>query len=112
LDAYKALYKAVSLDAQATPDAVVGKDWATLEQEWHAWLNQWNVAFNGADATQWWDVFHRVRSGFEQLYDDPGSVSAEQYANLAAARVAVNRADLPSATALIDASGLVAGAAQ
>jgi hypothetical protein len=112
LDAYKALYKAVSLDAQATPEAVVGKDWATLEQEWHAWLNQWNVAFNGAEAAQWWDVFHRVRSGFEQLYADPGSVSAEQYANLAAARVAINRADLPSATALIDASGLVAGAAQ
>jgi hypothetical protein len=112
MDAYKALYKAVSLDAQATPDAAVGKDWATLEQEWHAWLNQWNVAFNGADAAQWWDVFHRVRSGFEQLYDDPDSVTAEQYADLAAARVAINRADLPSATALIDASGLVAGAAQ
>jgi hypothetical protein len=112
LDAYKAFYKAVSLDPQAAPDSIVGKNWAGLEQEWHAWLAQWNVGFNGVNAAQWWDVFRRVRAGFEQLYSDPGRVTPEQYASLAAARVAINRADLASAAASIDATGLVAGAAQ
>jgi hypothetical protein len=106
MDAYKDLY---ALDP---PEMVLDKDWDTLEAEWHAYLDQWaNNEVNGVGAYDWWRVAQAVADGFSRLYNDPESVSAEQYAALAQARIELNRGHLPEAIALVDQSNLAPGLA-
>jgi hypothetical protein len=102
MELYKRLY-----DLEPPEDALE-RDWATLEAEWHAWLDQWagNVV-NGVDGHQWWQAAGVVIQAFDRLYADPGSVSEQQYAQLATARVALNRGDIDTAVHLARASGLV-----
>jgi hypothetical protein len=105
--AYRRLY---TLDP---PSAVVGKDWQQLEAEWHAYLDQWagNV-INGVDGPAWWTAASQVIAGYARLYDDPSQVTAEQYASLVEARLALNRGDVALTQARLDASGLVVQTAQ
>jgi hypothetical protein len=105
--AYRRLY---TLDP---PDMIIGKDWATLEGEWHAYLEQ--VAdneINGTDGYEWWAAAQRVIDGYAVLYEDPSLVTPEQYAALVSARLALNRAELDLAIAQIEASGLAPQTAQ
>ena len=101
MEAYKRIY-----DGELPEDAM-GKTYAQLEQEWHAWLAPWaDKTVNGIDAETWWNTAQVVIQGFEILYSDPASVSQEQYAQLATARVALNKGELDNAIALMQASGL------
>lgn len=112
---YRNLYVAYMAQA-ASPERlaleVIGKDWAALEAEWRAWLGQWagNV-IGGVDGATWWSVFARIGDGYSRLYADPASVSAAQYSELTRSRLALNRGDLQTAVAAINASDLVTGAA-
>ncbi len=103
LPAYKSIY------AGELPDAVIGKSYQDLEQEWHAWLAEWadNALQNGVTAETWWGASDVVKQGFDTLYDDETSVTQQQYAMLATARVALNRGDVDTALSLMEASGLV-----
>ncbi len=106
MEAYKRIY-----DGEL-PDDAMGKSYNELEQEWHAWLSQWaDNTVNGITAESWWAAAQLVINGFEILYADPGSVSQEQYAQLATARVALNKGELDNAIALMQASGLNLGTA-
>jgi len=106
MEAYKRIY-----DGELPEDAM-GRSYVQLEQEWHGWLAQWadnNV--EGITAETWWGAAQVVIQGFEILYADPASVSQEQYAQLATARVALNKGELENAVALMEASGLAVGTA-
>lgn len=105
--AYKSIY------AGELPDDVIGKSYQQLEQEWHGWLSEWadNTLPNGVNAESWWGASDIVKQGFDRLYDDETTVSQEQYAQLATARVALNKGDVGVALALIQAGGLVGGTA-
>lgn len=106
MEAYKRIY-----DGELPEDAM-GRSYVQLEQEWHAWLAQWaDNSVNGIDAETWWGAAQVVIQGFEILYADPASVSQEQYAQLATARVALNKGELENAVALMQASGLAGGTA-
>ena len=85
------------------PDDVVGKSYQDLEQEWHAWLAAWadNSLPHGVNAESWWGVSDVVKQGFDRLYEDDTTVTQEQYALLATARVALNRGDIEIALALM-----------
>ena len=105
--AYRRLY---TLDP---PDMIIGKDWATLQDEWHAYLEQFaDNEINGTDGFEWWAVAQRVIDGYAVLYEDPSQITPEQYAALVSARLALNRAELETAVAYIDASGLAPQTAQ
>jgi hypothetical protein len=107
MPAYERLY------AQEAPEDVVGKTWDQIEAEWHTWLGQYaDATFNGVDGVAWWQAAQTIIGGYVTLYDDPDSVSQEQYAYLATSRLALNRADLPNALALAAASGLIVTTAQ
>ena len=101
--AYKSIY------AGELPDDVIGKSYQQLEQEWHGWLAEWadNALPNGVTAETWWGTSDIIKQGFETLYNDETSVNQEQYAMLATARVALNRGNVDTALALVEASGLV-----
>lgn len=106
MPAYKQMY------AAELPDDVIGKTWDQLEQEWHDWLAAWaDNTVNGVTAEMWWNTSAIVAQGFERLYADETTVTQEQYAQLATARVALNRGDIESALALMQASGLALGTA-
>lgn len=101
MEAFKRIY------GGELPDDAMGRTYEQLEQEWHAWLAEWaDKTVNGVTAEAWWDAAETVNRGFEVLYADPSSVSQEQYAQLATARVALNRGELENAIALMQASGL------
>jgi hypothetical protein len=106
-DAYRQMY---ALDP---PEMVVDRTWEQLEAEWHAYLDRWagNVV-NGVDAQQWWGAMSQVAEGFGTLYTDPAPVTAEQYTSLVQARLLVNKGDIESAQAALNASGLVHRTAQ
>ena len=103
LPAYKSIY------AGELPDDVIGKSYQQLEQEWHGWLAEWadKALPNGVTAETWWGASDVVKQGFDTLYDDETSVTQQQYAMLATARVALNRGDVVTALALMEDSGLV-----
>jgi hypothetical protein len=103
LPAYKSIY------AGELPDDVIGKSYQQLEQEWHGWLAEWadTTLPNGVTAETWWGASDVVKQGFETLYDDETSVTQQQYAMLATARVALNRGDVVTALTLMEQSGLV-----
>jgi hypothetical protein len=103
LPAYKSIY------AGELPDDVIGKSYLDLEQEWHGWLAEWadNALPNGVTAETWWGASDVVKQGFDTLYDDETSVTQQQYATLATARVALNRGDVITALTLMEQSGLV-----
>ncbi len=105
--AYKSIY------AGELPDDVIGKSYQQLEQEWHAWLAEWadNTLSNGVNAETWWGASDIVKQGFDRLYADETTVTQQQYAQLATARVALNRGDTDVALALMQESGLVLGTA-
>lgn len=106
MPAYKQIYDGV------LPDDVIGKTWDQLEQEWQSWLAGWaDKTVNGVTAEMWWNASAIVAQGFERLYADETTVSQEQYAQLATARVALNRGDIEAALALMQASGLASGTA-
>ena len=87
----------------------MGRTYEQLEQEWHGWLAAWaDNTVNGVTAEAWWGAAQVVTRGFEVLYADPSSVTQEQYAQLATARVALNRGELEHSLALMEASGLAA----
>ena len=67
---------------------------------------------NGTDGFEWWAVAQRVIDGYAVLYEDPSQITPEQYAALVSARLALNRAELETAVAYIDASGLAPQTAQ
>ncbi len=104
LPAYKSIY------AGELPDDVIGKSYQELEQEWHGWLAEWadNALPNGVTAETWWDASDDVKQGFDTLYDDETSVTQQQYAMLATARVALNRGDVVNALSMMEQSGLIA----
>jgi hypothetical protein len=106
MDAYKEIY------ALTPPEYVVGKDWDALETEWRAYLERWaDNQVNGVGAVDWWHVAQAVSAGFVRLYNDPTTVSVEQYAALVQARLELNRGNLPTAIALMNASNLAPGLA-
>ena len=106
IDAYKRIY-----DGEL-PDDAMGRSYQQLEAEWHGWLAAWaDNSVNGVNAETWWAAAQVVIQGFDTLYADPASVSQEQYAQLATARVALNKGELEAATALMQASGLGVGTA-
>jgi hypothetical protein len=107
LDVYKSIY------AGELPDDVVGKSYTDLEQEWHAWLSAWaDIALpNGVNAESWWGASDIVKQGFDRLYTDETTVTQQQYALLATARVYLNRGEIDTALALMQESGLVFGTA-
>jgi hypothetical protein len=106
MDAYKEIY------ALTPPEYVIGKDWDELEREWRAYLESWaDVQINGIGANEWWYVAQAVAAGYTRLYNDPGSVSVEQYAALVQARLELNRGNVPAAIALVNLSGLAPGLA-
>ena len=106
-DAYRQLY---TLDP---PEMVLNKTWQDLEGEWYAYLSQWTGnTINGVNAHQWWGAMTRVIDGFGTLYTDPTPVTAEQYAQLVRARLAVNRGEVDAALEAINASGLANRTAQ
>jgi hypothetical protein len=103
---YKRIY------AAELPDDVVGKTWEQLEQEWHDWLAEWaDNSVGAATATSWWNASALVKQGFDRLYADETTVTQEQYAELATARVVLNKGDVVQAVTLMQASGLVPGTA-
>lgn len=105
-EAYTELY------ALTPPDYVLGKDWDDLEGEWRAYLDRMaDNTVNGVGAYDWWHVAGLVASGFSRVYDDPESVTAEQYAALAQSRIELNRSHLGTSLALVTASGLAPGLA-
>ncbi len=107
LDAYKDLYQLES------PEHVVDRTWDELEAEWHAWLAPKSQATVGeVTGVRWWATMNRVIDGFNRLYSDAESVSVEQYAQLTAARLEVNRLQLASADELMTLSGLTTITAQ
>lgn len=107
LDAYKHLYQMQS------PEAVVDRSWDELEAEWHAWLAPKSQATIGdVTGVQWWATMNRVIDGFNRLYSDAEAVSVEQYAQLTAARLEVNRLHLATANELMTLSGLTTITAQ
>ena len=111
-DAYKATYSASAHDLQTASQVGLGKDWPTIETEWHAYLTTWQDAvINGVTAEQFWSVGEQVMSGFRYLYFYPDQVSVEQYANLTAARLEWNRIHLDTAVALTALANLPAGVA-
>jgi hypothetical protein len=106
IDACKQMY------AADLPDDIIGKSWDELEQEWHDWLATWaDNTVNGVTAEMWWDASAVVTQGFERLYADETTVTQEQYAQLATARIALNRGNVEAALALMQASGLALGTA-
>lgn len=112
LNTYLDLYRASRNDKMTASEVVLGKDWQTVEGEWHAWLQQWadaNVA--GVDGVAWWTAAEQVMSGFRYLYSYPDQVSAEQYAALSASRWELNRLRLDNAAALATRSGVTSGTA-
>jgi hypothetical protein len=87
---------------------ILGKDWATLEAEWHAYLQPYtDQPFNGVTSEQWWSIALRVFEGFRVVYDDPAPVTPEQWAALRESRLNLNRCDLVMAVAYLNASDLV-----
>jgi hypothetical protein len=103
MEGYKRIY-----DGEL-PDDAMGRTYEQLEQEWHGWLAAWaDNTVNGVTAEAWWGAAQVVTRGFEVLYADPSSVTQEQYAQLATARVALNRGELEHSLALMEASGLAA----
>lgn len=106
LDAYKTMYDLVASE-RTGPETIVNTDWATLEEQWYAWLlARADEEFNGADATEWWLVGRSIAAGFGALYDNPGPVTVEQYAALSAARLELNRGNLDAASTLANSSNL------
>ncbi|HUG14556.1 MAG TPA: hypothetical protein VMM78_05995 [Thermomicrobiales bacterium] len=105
-EAYTELY---ALDP---PSLVLGKEWETLEAEWHAYLDDWGAnTLDGVSAHDWWQAAEVVASGFRRMYDDPDSVSVDQYAALAQARLELNRGRVNTTVALMQLSGLAPGVA-
>lgn len=95
------------------PEIVLGKDWDTLESEWRAYLDRWGSnVIDGVDAYAWWSAAEFVSSGFRRVYDDPDTVTSDQYAALAQARVELNRGNVEVSIALVRLSGLAPGLAQ
>lgn len=106
LDNYKIMYDLVASE-RTGPESIVDTDWATLEQQWHAWLQpQADAEVNGVDATEWWSSGQAIAAGFGTLYNDPAPVTVEQYAALSAARWELNRGKIDTATALANISNL------
>jgi hypothetical protein len=106
-DAYSRLY---TLDP---PEKVLGKDWATLEAEWHAWLEPLaDQEFNGVNSSQWWAAASQNIQGYYRLYEDPSTVSPDQYRELSYSRTALNMAEVELALEHLQASGLVGQTAQ
>jgi hypothetical protein len=111
-DAYKAMYIQSALNPEGAAEVGVGKDWATLEQEWHAYLSQWqDTVINGVTAEQFWSTGEQVMAGFRYLYLYPDQVSSEQYASLTQARLEWNRVQLDTAAQLATQANLPAGVA-
>lgn len=107
MDTYKRLY---SLEQ---PEAVLDKDWATLEAEWHAWLEPFaDQEVNGVNGAEWWAAASKVIQGYYRLFEDPTTVSADQYRELSYARTALDIAEVELALEHLHASGLVGQTAQ
>jgi hypothetical protein len=89
------------------PQQVLGADWDELEQDWHQYLGQWSEnVINGVDGVAWWNVAQSVTAGFGTLYQDPDGVTADDYARLTVARLALFRLDLPTAVRYANESHL------
>lgn len=100
-DSYVALY-------QETPvDAALGKSLATVETEWHAYLEPYTAnEINGVGAVEWWNAATQVIDAYGRFYVDPSAYSAEQYRSLTLSRLAINRADAGNALAFLEESGV------
>lgn len=107
MDAYRGLY---TLDP---PEMVLDKDWATLEAEWHAWLEPFaDQEVNGVNGADWWAAASKVIQGYYRLYEDPTTVSPDQYRELSYARTALDMAETGLALEHLQASGPVGQTAQ
>ncbi|MCO5176556.1 MAG: hypothetical protein M9890_06250, partial [Thermomicrobiales bacterium] len=101
VEAYSELYRT------RVPEQVLGVDWQQLEEAWHAYLQPYATAVvDGVDGPTWWNVAQNVALGFGALYDNPESVSVEDYGALTVARLALYRLDLPTAIRYANESNL------
>ncbi len=106
-NAYRKLY------TYDPPELALDKSWDELEQEWHAYLDQFaGNEIDGVDALEWWSAASEVIRGYEVLYEDPSAVTADQYADLTVSRLALNRGNVDQAIVSLSSSGLVTGTAQ
>ena len=84
----------ISLYRQNPVDVVLGKSLQEIESEWHAYLQPLvGTKMNGVGATEWWGAAEQVIQGYGRFYDDPDSVTADQYRFLTLSRLALNRGD-------------------
>lgn len=105
--AYRKLY------TRDTPEFVMDKDWATLEAEFHQYLEQFaDNDINGVGAEEWWSAAERVIAAYVRFYENPSAVSAAQYHDLVLSRLALNRGMVAESLSYLASSGLGVQTAQ
>jgi hypothetical protein len=98
---YLRLYRQESLDA------VLGKSVEEVEAEWLAYLDEFaGQSVNGVGPAEWWSAAQSVIDGFVRFYENPETVTSDQYRQLTYARLALNRAQPADALMYLQASGV------
>jgi hypothetical protein len=92
---------------QESLDVVLGKPIEQVEDEWHAYLDEFRgVTVNGVGGAEWWAAAQAVIDGFVRFYESPDAVTSDQYRLLTYARLALNRAHVDDALRYLQESGV------